>query len=173
MMHAIEATVAGASEDAAKYVPGELTGVQMKLDDLRTAYGAQDYKAVLVRGPALLAEAQALATDAAAKKAEVTKDLTGQWATLADAVPRLFAAIQSRIDFLSQKRNRKAAADIDLDAAKSGMSDATSEWSKAQGAFGNSNMTEAVSIAKDVEAKLTSLAAALKLAPAAAPAATG
>ena len=165
MMHDIEATVAGASEDAAKYVPGELTGVQMKLDDLKTAYEAQDYKAVLSRGPAILAAAQALATDAVAKKTEVTKNLNVQWTSLSDEVPRLFAAIQARIDFLSQKRNRKAATGIDLGAARSGLSEATSDWSKAQGAFGNSNMAEAVSIAKDVKAKLSSLAAALKLSP--------
>jgi hypothetical protein len=171
MMQDIEATVAGASEDAAKYVPGELTGVQMKLDDLKTAYDAQDYKAVLSRGPAILAEAKSLAGDAAAKKAQLARDLTGQWTALSDAVPRLFTAVQARIDLLSQKKNRKLAAGIDLGAAKSGLSDATSEWSKAQGAFGNGNMTEAVSSAKDVKTKLEALAATLKLElPAAAPA---
>jgi hypothetical protein len=63
---------------------------------------------------------------------------------------------------LSQKKNRKLAAGIDLDAAKSALSDATSEWSKAQGAFGNGNMNEAVSTAQDVETKLQALAGALK-----------
>lgn len=170
MMQDIEASVASASEDAAKYVPGELTGVQMKLDDLKTAYDAQDYKAVLSRGPAILAEAKALAGDAAAKKAAITKDLSDQWTSLADTLPRLFTAVQERIDLLGQKKNRKLAAGIDLNAAKSGLSDANSLWSKAQGAFGNNNMTEAVSIAKDVKAKLESLASSLKLdLPAAAP----
>ena len=46
-------------------------------------------------------------------------------------------------------------------------------WSKAQGAFGNGNMDEAVSAAKDVKAKLDALADNLKMnlpAPAATPA---
>lgn len=165
MMQDIEATLGGVSEDAAKYVPGELTGVQMKLDDLKTAYDAQDYKAVLARGPAILAEAKSLAADAAAKKSEIAKDQSDQWTSLSAAVPALFTAVQTRLDLLSQKKNRNMAAGIDLGAAKSALSDATSEWSKAQGAFGNGNMNEAVSTAKDVEAKLHALAGTLKAAP--------
>jgi|GEM_PF-579461 len=162
MMQDIATTLGGVSEDAAKYVPGELTGVQMKLDDLKTAYDAQDYKAVLARGPTILAEAQGLAADAAAKKSEIAKDQSDQWTSLSAAVPALFTAVQARLDVLNQKKNRKMAAGIDLDAAKSALSDATSEWSKAQGAFGNGNMNEAVSTAKDVETKLKAIAGTLK-----------
>ena len=77
-------------------------------------------------------------------------------------MPALFTALQARLDVLSQKRNRKMAAGIDLDAAKSALSDATSEWSKAQGAFGNGNMNEAVSVAQDVDTKLQALAGTLQ-----------
>jgi hypothetical protein len=55
------------------------------------------------------------------------------------------------------------AAGIDLAAAKSGLSDATSLWSKAQAAFASGNLDEAVSTAKDVKAKIDALAASLKL----------
>jgi hypothetical protein len=161
MMQDIETTLGGVSEDAAKYVPGELTGVQMKLDDLKTAYAAQDYKAVLARGPEILAEAQALAAAAAAKRSEIAKNQSDQWASLSSAVPALFTEVQARLDVLSEKKNRKMAAGIDLDAAKSASSDATSEWSKAQGAFGNGNMNEAVSAAQEVETKLQALAGTL------------
>ena len=173
MMQDIETTLGGVSEDAAKYVPGELTGVQMKLDDLKTAYTAQDYKAVLARGPAVLDEAKRLAADAAAKKSEIAHNQSDQWTSLSAAVPALFTAVQARLDLLSQKKNRKMAAGIDLDAAKSALSEATSEWSKAQGAFGNGNMNEAVSVAQDVDTKLQALAGTLKaeLPAAAAPAA--
>jgi len=162
MMQDIVTTLGGVSEDAAKYVPGELTGVQMKLDDLKTAYDAQDYKAVLARGPAILAEAKGLAADAAAKKSETAKHQSDQWKSLSAAVPALFTAVQARLDLLSQKKNRKMAAGIDLDAAKSALRDATSQWSKAQGAFGNGNMNEAVPTAKDVESRLQALAGTLK-----------
>jgi hypothetical protein len=162
MMQDIAATLGTASEDAAKYVPGELIDVQTKLDDLKTAYEAHDYKAVLARGPALLGEAHALAADAAAQKAEIAKSQTEQWTSLAAAVPALFTAVQTRLDLLSEKKNRKMAAGIDLDAAKSALREATSQWSKAQGAFGNGNLNEAVPTAKDVESRLQALAGTLQ-----------
>jgi hypothetical protein len=163
MMGDIEAAVNAASADAATYVPDQLIDVQTKLDDLKTSLNAQDYKRVLAQGPALLAEAQGLASAAAAKRAEVMKDLNDQWAALSGALPNLATASQSRIDFLSQRKNKKLAAGIDLDAAKATLSDATSEWSKAQGAFGNGNLKEAVTAAKDVKTKLDGLAALLKM----------
>jgi hypothetical protein len=163
MINGIEAAISAASADAAKYVPDQLNDVQTKFDDLKTAMNAQDYKGVLARGAPLLSEAQGLASAAAAKKADVMKALNDQWASLSSAVPADATAIQSRIDMLSQKKNKKLAKGIDLDAAKSGLSDATSLWSKAQGAFGNGNMDEAVSTAKDVKTKLETLAGSLKV----------
>jgi hypothetical protein len=67
------------------------------------------------------------------------------------------------MDLLSKKSSKKMAAGIDLAAAKSGLSDATSLWSKAQAAFASGNLDEAVSTAKDVKAKIDALAASLKL----------
>ena len=119
-----------------------------------------------------MSEAQGLASAAAAKKAEVAKELNDQWTSLSGAVPGLMTAIQNRIDLLGKKANRKLAKGIDLDAAKSALGDATSLWSKAQGAFGNGNIDEAVTAAKEVKSKLADLATSLKLdmaAPAAAP----
>jgi hypothetical protein len=55
------------------------------------------------------------------------------------------------------------AAGIDLTAAKAGLGEAASLWSKAQAAFAAGNLVEAVATAKDVKAKLTALAASLKL----------
>jgi hypothetical protein len=177
MMSDIQAAIHGGSGDAAKYAPDQLNDVQTKYDDLQTALTAQDYKGVLARGPAVLREAQGLAGAAAAKKTELTRQLNDQWSSVSSAVPQEITAIQSRIDMLSQKKNRKLAQGIDLDAAKSALGDAASLWSKAQGAFGNSNMDEAVSAAKDAKAKLDALAGSLKAelpsggaAPSAAPA---
>jgi hypothetical protein len=163
LMGQIEGAVSAASEDAAKYAPDQLIAVQTKLDDLKTAYNAQDFKRVLAQGKPLLAQAQELAVTAAANKAELAKDLNDQWSSLSASLPNVATAIQSRIDFLSEKKNKKLAAGIDLDGAKSALSDATSQWSKAQGAFGNGNMSEAVAAAKDVKSKLDALTVALKM----------
>jgi hypothetical protein len=186
MMNDIQAAIHAASADAAKYAPDELNHVQTEYDDLQTALTAQDYRGVRARGPAVLTEAQGLAGAAAAKKVEVTQQLNDQWSSVSNAVPQEVTAIQSRIDLLMQEKHQKLAPrvaqrvvqGIDLDAAKSALGDATSLWSKAQGAFGNGNMDEAVSAAKDAKAKLDTLAGTLKVddlpaggaAPSAAPA---
>jgi len=163
MINDIQAAITSASADAAKYVPDQLNDVQTKFDDLKTAFTAQDYKGVLARGPAILTEAQGLEAAATAKKDEMAKALNDQWSALSSTVPDDVKAIQSRIDMLSERKNRRLAKGIDLDAAKSALSDATSLWSKAQGAFGNGNLDEAVSSAKDVKTKLEALAGTLKV----------
>jgi len=163
MINDIEAAVTVASEDAAKYVPDKLIDVQTKLGDLKAALERKDYQAVVTAAPPVLIEAQGLASAAAAKKAAVMQALKDQWTSLSGALPGYMDAIQSRIDLLSKKSNRKLARGIDLDAAKSGLSEATSLWSKAQGAFGNGNMDEAVTAAKDVKAKIDALAMSLKM----------
>jgi hypothetical protein len=167
----IESTVAAASTEAAKYVPDQLADVQGELSGLKASFDKQDYAAVVTGAPAVLTAAQGLATAAAAKKDEVLKALNDEWTGLAGSLPGDVTAIQSRIDLLSKKSNKKQAKGIDLDAAKSGAADATSLWSKAQAAFAAGNLDEAVSTAKDVKAKVEAVAASLKLdLPAAAPA---
>jgi len=159
----VEATVAAASTEAAKYVPDQLADVQAKLAGLKESFDKQDYAAVVTGGPAVLTAAQGLATAAAAKKDEVLKALNDEWTGLSSALPGDVTAIQTRIDELSKKSNKKQAKGIDLDAAKAGAGDATSLWSKAQAAFAAGNLDEAVSTEKDVKAKVEALAATLKL----------
>jgi hypothetical protein len=159
----IQATITAASDEAAKYIPGELQEVETKFTDLKAAFDKKDYPTVVTGAQAVLGAAQSLATDAAAKKDEVLKALNDKWTGLAGSVPGNMTAIQNRLDFLGKKANKKAAAGIDLEAAKSGLSDAMSLWSKAQAAFAGGNMEEAVGTAQSVKAKVESVAAAVKL----------
>jgi len=159
----IEATTTAASAEAGKYVPDQLADVQSKLGALKASFAKQDYAAVVSGAPAVLGAAQALATDAAAKKDEALKAANDKWTGLAGTVPGYLTQVQERIDFLGKKANKKQARGIDLDAAKAGAADASSLWSKAQAAFAGGNLDEAVSTAEEVKSKVEALAASLKL----------
>lgn len=168
----IESTITAASPEAAKYVPDQLAGAKTSLAVLQTSFDKQDYAAVVAGAPAVLSAAQNLATAAAAKKDKILKALNEEWTALAATLPGHISVIQSRIELLGKKSNRKMAAGIDLDAAKSAAADITSLWSKAQAAFAAGNLNEAVTTAKQVRGKIDTLAPSLKLslpAPAAAP----
>lgn len=159
----IHASVAAASPEAAKYIPEQLMAVLTQLSALKASFDKQDYAAVVSGAPTVLAAAQSLATAAAEKKDASLKALNDQWTALAGSVPGYLTAIQNRMDFLAKKANKKAAAGIDLDGAKSGLSDALSLWSKAQAAFATGNLDEAVKTAQDVKSKAEAVASGLKM----------
>jgi hypothetical protein len=159
----IEATTTAASAEAGKYVPDELADVQAKLDALKASYAKQDYAAVVTGAPAVLGAAQSLATDAAAKKDAALKALNDQWTGLAGSVPGELTKVNGGIEFLGKKANKKLAAGVDLDAAKTGAAEASSLWSKAQAAFAAGNLDEAVSAGKEAKSKIETVAAPLKL----------
>ncbi len=164
----IEAVVAMVAPDAARYVPERLSGVRGELSELQAAFDRRDYAAVVQGAPTVLAAAQGLAGAAAARKAAVMRTLDEDWSGLAARLPGSLTAIQGRIEFLAGKSNRKAAAGIDLQAARRSLADASSLWSKAQAAFAAGNMGEAVTTAKGLESRLGAVAGTLKL-PLAAP----
>ncbi|HEY2782833.1 MAG TPA: hypothetical protein VGI90_18765 [Steroidobacteraceae bacterium] len=159
----IQATVTAASDEAKKYIPEQLIAVQTQLDALKASFDKKEYPAVVSGAPAVLDAAQSLATAAAAKKDELLKALNDKWTALAGSVPGYMNAIQNRIDALGKKSNKKAAAGIDLNAARSSLSDAASLWSKAQAAFAAGNMEEAVNTGQSVRTKIEAVAAMLKL----------
>lgn len=157
----IKATLAAVSPDAQKYIPDQLAAAQSKLDQMTASYEKKDYASVLAAAPAVLAEVNGLAGAATAKKDENLRALGTEWRSLAASIPQSVTAVQTRIDALS--KTKRVPKDIDLGAAKSGLSDATSAWEKAQSAFSSGNAEDAVTAAKDAKSKLDSAAAALKL----------
>jgi len=157
----INATLSAVSADAQQYVPDQLASAHSKVAELTASYEKKDYAAVVKGAPAVLTEVNGLAGAIAAKKDEHLKALGTEWRSLATSVPQSVTAVQTRIDALS--KTKRAPKDVDLSAAKSGLTNATSAWDNAQSAFKSGNVEDAVAAAKDAKSKLESAAGALKL----------
>jgi hypothetical protein len=158
-----DTAVNAAEPAAAQYIPDQLADVQTNLGTLKADFAKGNYKEVLDKGQPVLTAAQALAGAAQAKKDLITRGFEDQWATLSGSIPGNASSIQSRIDFLSKKENKKLAAGVDLSEARSSLSEAEAGWTKAQDAHSSGNLEPAVALARTVQGKLTALAASMKL----------
>jgi hypothetical protein len=161
----IDVALLAAGPDAEKYLPDRVNDIVTRLRGLHASLDRHDDAAVLEGAPALLADAQGLARAAAAQKLEVRRSLEEQWAALSVTLTRDLPRLQARLEFLLGNTHRKQAAGIDLPAARADLGVCESLWSKAQGAFGNDNLEEAVSTAREVKQRAEALATRLRLEP--------
>lgn len=152
-----EASLAAVRDDAAKYVPTDLQGVESTIADLKAKLQAGDYKGIMAAAPDLTAKLGALKDAAAAKKSEMEAAIEkakGEWAGLATDVPAMVGALESRVSALSA--SKKLPKNLDaakLDSAKSALAAAKSAWDAASAAFGSGNVLDAVAKANEAKTK--------------------
>ena len=162
----IEAAVAAAGDDAAKYIPDEVSAVNDKVASLKAQFDKKDYKGVVAAAPAVLAQAQALAASAVAKKTESMDALNAEWGSLAASVPQAVAAIQSRVDILSKSKKLPAGIDkATLESTKAGLAEANTMWTQATAAQSSGDLEQAVGLARQTKEKADGLLAALGMTP--------
>ena len=136
--------------EAAKYVPDEVKSLEGTLASLKEKFAKGNYKEVIPEATAFTEKAKGLLDAAKAKKEELTKS----WTELDQGVPKMVAAVQSRVDMLSKSKKLPANLTAEkFDDAKSGLATAKEEWTKALESFKTGNLAEAVSFAKSVKDK--------------------
>ena len=162
----IEAAIAAAGPDVAQYIPDQLQAVTSQLNDLKMKFDQKDYKGVLAAAPALLTQAQGLASAAGSAKqaaeAAALEALNGEWGTLATDIPAQLAAVTSRVGILSKSKKLPAGLDAtSFDAVTAGTAEATTLWEQATAAQVAGNMEQAVTAARQVKGNLDAAMAAL------------
>jgi hypothetical protein len=162
----IEAAIAAAGPDAAQYIPDQLQAVTSQLNDLKMKFDQKDYKGVLAAAPALLTQAQGLASAAGSAKqaaqAAALEALNGEWATLSTDIPAQLAAVTSRVGILSKSKKLPAGLDAtSFEAVKTGTDEAKTLWDQATAAQTAGNMEQAVTAARQVKVNLDAAMTAL------------
>jgi hypothetical protein len=147
--------------EAVQYVPEQARAVETQIASVKASLEKGDYKAVLAAAPDISGKARALRDAVAAKKAELeakTKEmvtaLTKEWEDMSAGLPKMVAALESRVSILDQAKKLPAKLEkTTVEAAKAGLAEVKQAWSDAQEAFKGGKVDEAVAKAKIVKDK--------------------
>jgi len=152
-----ETALAAVRDQAQKYVPDQLQAVEAQLQAAKDAFAKGDYKAVVATAPALSSAISTLGSAAAAKADEAQAALAkakDAWGSMSSDVPKMVAAIQSRVDILSKSHHLPKNVSKDaLAGAKSGLDSLKSMWSDASSAASSGDYTTAMSKAQAAKDK--------------------
>lgn len=158
----IDAALATVGPDAQKYVPDEFSAVLKQVQQLKGQMTGEDYSAVVKAAPAILAELQALEPKAAARKAEVMKQMEAEWARLEVSVPADIDAVDSLAKQVMASGKPPAGMSADAVAvAKSGMGAFRDFWKQAIDAKAAGNLEKAVEIGNAIKRRLEVLSVEL------------
>ena len=127
--------------------------MEAQVASLKDKLAKGDYKAVLAEAPQVQAAVASLQETVSGKK-HAMAEATGQWNSLSADVPKMVAAIQSRVDILGQSRKLpKNVSQAAFDSAKSGLDYMKSTWAEATSAFSSGDAVGAVDKANAVKQK--------------------
>lgn len=155
-LESVETSLNAVKEDAAKYAPDGLKGVEAQYARLKDSLDKKEYDNVLAGAPELQKAVASLndAVDAGKKHAAAAlASAKTEWANLNDEVPKMVENIQTRVDELSKKKIRFKVSKEELESAKSGLEWMKSEWAEATAALDSGKQIVAAEKARAVKAK--------------------
>ena len=150
-----EAALASVRDAAQKYAPDALQTVDAQLAQVKDMFAKGDYKSVMANIPALNSAIASLKDSATAKQAEAEQAMAkakDAWGGVSSDVPKMVAAIQSRVDILSKSGHLPKGVTKDaLNSAKSGLDSMKSAWNDAMSAASGGDYSTAMSKAQAVK----------------------
>ncbi len=154
-IESVESSLAEVREDAARYAPDGLKGVESQLARLKTSLENEDYENVLAGAPQLQKAVGSLKSAIAASKAQAKAALGAakmEWEGLNAEVPKMVESIQTRVDELSKRKRLPMGVSKDeFEGAKSGLEMIKTTWAEATAAANSGNQIEATNKAKTVK----------------------
>jgi predicted nucleic acid-binding Zn-ribbon protein len=155
-VEAIEHSLADVRDDAAKYAPEGLKGVESQLARLKTSLDAKEYDNVLAGTPQLEKAVASLKDAVESGKEHARAALAtakSEWSTLNTEVPQMVQTIQTRVDELSKHKIHFKVSKDELATAKTDLEWMKSEWAEATTASSSGRITAATEKAKAIKAK--------------------
>ena len=165
-----QAALDAVRDDAQKYAPEQLGGVEAKLSDIKGTFQKGDYAGVLAAAPGLTSAIAGLKDASSAKKVEAEQALAkakDDWGPASSAVPKMVDEIAKRVETLSKtKKLPKGVSKDAVAAAKTGLDSLKSTWADATNASSSGDFTTAMAKAQAVKAKASEIMKSLGMNPA-------
>jgi PBP1b-binding outer membrane lipoprotein LpoB len=163
----IEASLKDVRDDAQKYAPDGLKGVESQFESLKKSFEAKEYDNVLAGTPQLSKAVDSLKDAVASGKAHAKAALAAaktEWEGLSVSVSKQVDTIQARIDELSkQKRLPFGISKDEFEGSKSAFESMKTQWNEAAAEFKKGDATEANAKARTAKGMGDQIADQLKI----------
>ncbi len=163
----IEASLKDVRDDAQKYAPDGLKGVESQFESLKKSFEAKEYENVLAGTPQLSKAVDSLKDAVTSGKAHAKAALAAaktEWEGLSASVSKQVDSIQARIDELSkQKRLPFGISKDEFEGSKSAFESMKTQWNEAAAEFKKGDATEANAKARTAKGMGDQIADQLKI----------
>ncbi len=166
-LEGVETSLAAIKEDAARYAPEGLKGVESNIARLKASLENKDYDDVIAGTPQLQKAVDSLGAAIESGKEQARAAVaaaTTEWESLSVEVPKSIDTIQARVDELDKKKRLPWGIDKDEFAgAKAGLESMKAQWAEATNEFESGDKVDAALKAKSVKGMAQEISEKLKI----------